>query len=168
MKVLYLLRHGKSSWDNASLSDFERPLNKRGNRSADVMGRELASRGVSPDVIYSSPSVRTRETLEIIAPLLEYPFENIRFEERLYLAPAEFLIDFILHIDDSLDEVLLCGHNPGMEETARFFLGKRAEKFPTCAFLEVRFAGDSWRRVGPGLVKRQVFLYPRMFEDGEE
>lgn len=166
MKILYLLRHAKSGWDNAELDDSERPLSRRGVRNAALMGRELKERGIRPAAVFSSSSRRTRETLEIIAPVLGFPLERVRFEDALYLAAEKTLIDFILHLDDGLDEVMFCGHNPGLEETARFFLGKKAEKFPTCAFLEIRFAGDSWRRAAPDTVKKKVFLSPAMFGDG--
>jgi phosphohistidine phosphatase len=168
MKILYLLRHAKSKWDDSGGSDFERPLNRRGIKGAEVMGKVLAERGVRPDGIFSSSSARTRETLGIIAPLVGYSYDHVRFSDILYLAPAERILELVRSLDDSLEEVLICGHNPGMEETARHYLGRQAESFPTCGFMELKFSGNSWKKTGPAAVKSHVFLYPRMFGAGEE
>jgi phosphohistidine phosphatase len=168
MKILYLLRHAKSKWDDSGKSDFERPLNKRGIKGAEIMGGVFAERGIKPDGMLSSSSARTRETLAIIAPMVGFPFDDVRFTDELYLAPADRILSMVRSLDDSLEEVLICGHNPGMEETARHYLGRQAGNFPTCGFLEIKFSGDAWKKTGPKAVKSHVFLYPRMFCGGED
>src|SRR4029434_8634311 len=83
MKTLFLIRHAKSSWDDAALSDKDRPLDDRGKRDAPKMGKRLAKRDVKPDLILSSPAVRARTTAEIIAKKLDYKRNDIVGEDLL-------------------------------------------------------------------------------------
>ncbi len=86
MKHLFLIRHAKSSWDHAELSDFDRPLNKRGKRDAPMMGRRLAKRGVNPDLILSSPAKRALKTARIIGSEIGSPKGDIHTDKRIYEA----------------------------------------------------------------------------------
>jgi phosphohistidine phosphatase len=85
MKILFLLRHAKSSWDDARLSDFERPLNERGLRVAPQMGKFMSERGFAPDLILSSPAARARETARLVKESANFQSE-IRFEPKIYEA----------------------------------------------------------------------------------
>src|SRR5437899_11500650 len=95
MKTLFLVRHAKSSWDDTALPDKDRPLNDRGKRDAPKMGERLAKRGVTPDLILSSPAKRALETAQIIAKKLDYKLADIVVDERLYATGADDLLDVI-------------------------------------------------------------------------
>jgi len=166
MKRLYLLRHAMAGRDDSGAGDFRRSLSPRGMGDAAAMGRALAGRDVRPEAVFSSPSFRTRETLEIIAPLMGFPFGEVRFRDLLYLAPREDLVSFIRGLDDRWDRVFLCGHNPGLEEAGAFFLRGGTGGFPPCSFREIGFAADSWRGAGPETAKGKAFLTPGMLEPG--
>ena len=84
MKTLYLARHAKSSWKYPDLDDFERPLNKRGRRNAPFMGKILKNLKVTPDLITSSPANRAAMTARIMADIIKYPLEKIRYSENIY------------------------------------------------------------------------------------
>ncbi len=161
MRILYLLRHAKADWTDSSLSDFERPLNKRGRRSAELVGKALAERSILPGKVLCSPAVRARETMEIIAPLVGFPIEDVEFEDSLYLAPRDLIVDTVSGADDSFESVLLCAHNPGIEEAGRFFLPGLEADFPTCAFLALAFDVSSWKEIGRGPVGEHAFLTPK-------
>jgi len=111
MKTLYLLRHAKSSWDDASLTDRERPLAPRGERDAAQMSKRLSQLRVQPDLILSSPAARALATAKIVAKGLDGKTTKITPVDRLYAATRDTLIAVIEALDDQLGHVLLVGHN---------------------------------------------------------
>src|SRR5271154_5359778 len=112
MKTVYLLRHAKSSWDDTSLPDFERPLNKRGEKSAPVVGEEMKKRGVKPDLVICSPAKRTKQTAKLALKEAKIDSE-ILYDERVYLATDSQLLSLLKELNDKVRSVLLIGHNPG-------------------------------------------------------
>ena len=154
MKTLGLLRHAKSDWDDVALRDFDRGLNDRGRRGAAVMGRHIRDHGVAFDLIIASPAERVRGTLE--AARLKLP---VRWEEHVYLADSDALIELLRAIDGEPDAVLLVGHNPGLQELVfdlvapeheNDLFGEVAEKYPTATFAVLELAIDRWADCTPG------------------
>lgn len=151
MKRLLLLRHGKSDWNNRDQPDNERPLNDRGQRAAALMGAYLRQRGLTPDLILSSPSVRTRETAAkvMLALQAEVPLE---FRSVLYLADTRTIMEQVRGAADTVKTLLVIGHNPGMQLAAlKLSAGDPAgrrddieEKFPTAALAVIEFDIDHW------------------------
>jgi phosphohistidine phosphatase len=148
MKVLTLIRHAKSSWDDPTLPDMERPLNGRRKHDAPMMGKRLAKRGVSADLVVSSPAVRALTTTEIIAKELDYPRKAIVVDDRLYGAGAEALLAVIREQDDALKRVMVCGHNPELDELAERLSQGEIAHMPTCAIVELTFDTKSWSHMG--------------------
>jgi len=148
MKLLTLIRHAKSSWDDPMLTDRDRPLNKRGKRDAPTMGKRLAQRGAQPDAIVSSPAVRARETAEAIAREIAYPREAIQFDERLYGADPFEWLQVVQGLDDSLERVMCLGHNPGLTDFVNTLSPRPIDNVPTCGVVAMRFDVNEWRRVG--------------------
>ena len=160
MNTLFLIRHAKSSWDNAALPDKERPLNDRGRRDAPKMGERLAKRDVKPDLILSSPAVRALSTAEIIAEKLNYRRKDIVVTERLYAAEVDDLLDVIRQLGDELKCVMLFGHNPEFTELAHRLSGEIAH-MPTCAIAEFTFDAKSWSGID-SIKPAQILLdYPK-------
>lgn len=115
MKTLLILRHAKSDWADARLSDHDRPLNKRGKTDAPRMGELLREHDLIPDLIVSSTALRARQTAELVAEGCGYEGE-ILLTRDLYLAgPEEYLESIHLHAEDEAT-VMVVGHNPGMED----------------------------------------------------
>ncbi len=146
MKTLLLLRHAKSSWDDASLPDHDRPLSKRGLRDAPRMGQLLTAERLVPDLILSSTAVRALHTAALVAQACRYNRE-LRTLPELYLAEPAGYLAVVREFDESHERVMLVGHNPGMEELVVSLTG-RAERMPTAALAHVRFAIDRWPEVG--------------------
>jgi len=165
MKVLTLLRHAKSGWDDPALRDFDRPLNPRGRRAAATVGREMRRLGLGFDVVVASPARRVIETLEEI----EKAFGTLapRYDQRLYLAPAETLLEIARETGDEAESLLLVGHNPGLEElvlrlSANGALRCEAEvKYPTATLAQMRFDVASWRQLREGGATLARFVRPR-------
>ena len=145
MKRLFILRHAKSSWDDASLSDFERPLNDRGLEAAPFMGRYMAEHGYLPKAIVSSPARRAKETAELIKANAGIGGE-IRFDDRIYEASPNTLRQVAAELSDDLDSALIVGHNPGIEGFIRYLSGQ-IEPMPTAAVAVIDLDIDSWRKI---------------------
>jgi phosphohistidine phosphatase len=161
---LLLIRHAKSSWDDASLPDRERPLAGRGRKAAERMGAHLRNEGLRPDVVLCSPSRRTRETLE----LLKFSGAEVTYVDELYGASAHDLLASAREVRDDAEVVAVVGHNPGVQdlsiELARDDAAEEAlrlrQKFPTCA-VAIFDVDGTWREVATGRVRLASFVVPK-------
>ncbi len=146
MKTLYLVRHAKSSWDDPTLADHDRPLNERGKRDAPKMGERLAQRGTKVDLIISSSAARALATAQAIAEKIGYDQTHIMVDRRLYATQVSALLYLIQELDDQHERVMLFGHNPEFTDLARFF-DSGIDELPTCAVVEMTFEVDRWSEV---------------------
>ncbi len=161
MKTLYLIRHAKSSWDNTELSDFERPLNKRGNRDAPFMANLLKSKNIQPDLLVSSSSLRAYSTAEYFAKEFNYPIEKIKTDERIYEATSKIIVEVIKEIEDSFSTVFLFGHNPGLSNIANIISDKLIEPMPTCCVAGFELKVNSWKELERHCGKHVLYEYPK-------
>lgn len=161
MKELTLVRHAKSSWKNSTLDDHERPLNKRGEQDAPMMGARLAKRNYRPDLIMSSSAVRALETARIISKKLGYRRQDIVVEERLYGASVRDLLAVIGKVDDSVNRVMLFGHNPGLTELANRLSSRQIDNLPTCGVVQLECDTHSWALVGDVTVREVFYEIPK-------
>lgn len=164
MKRLHVLRHAKSSWDDRSLADHDRPLAPRGRRAASRMAQWIAEHDVRPQLVCCSTAVRARETLDRILPSLGDV--AVRQEPSLYMASVEGLLDVVRELPD-VDEVMLVGHNPGLEALTVLLARPSAErdrvheKLPTGALVTLELAVDAWTRVDAGAGTISTLVLPR-------
>jgi phosphohistidine phosphatase len=147
MKRLLILRHAKSSWKDERLSDFERPLNKRGQFDAPRMGRLLAQRDLTPQLIISSAAKRARLTAEAVAAASGYT-EDIYLTRDLYLASPEEYIDVLSEQGAGHDTVMVVGHNPGIEDLLELLIDYW-ERMPTAALANVELPIIDWHELTP-------------------
>lgn len=119
-RELFILRHAKSDWSDAAQSDFDRPLNRRGEKDARTMGEWMREHYLYPAIILASPALRARQTVVGIGRALEIPDEKIRFDERLYLAPLQTLLKILAGVPIEYNSVMLVGHNPGLDELVSY------------------------------------------------
>jgi phosphohistidine phosphatase len=148
MKHLYLIRHAKSSWADSRLSDFDRPLNKRGKRDAPIMGQRLAARSVSFDLLLSSSAKRARRTAECIAVETGYNRDDIVYDKNVYDADLSVLLSLIHQIDDTVQSLALVGHNHVITECAEWLTGRRIINIPTSGIAAISFNADRWDDIG--------------------
>jgi phosphohistidine phosphatase len=164
---LLLMRHAKSSWDDASASDHDRPLAKRGRSAAERMGAHLKRAGLLPDLVLCSSALRTRQTLE----RLQLPETDTRFEGPLYGASDRGILAVIHETGGDAETILVLGHNPGMQDLAVDLTGadpgeeasRLRERFPTGA-LAVFETDEAWRDLAARHARLASFVVPRDLE----
>ena len=159
MKTLFLLRHAKSSRDDPTLRDFDRPLNDRGKDDAKLMGRHLRDQQIVPDAAISSPAKRARQTTEIFLKAADVALAA-SFDERIYEAGVEQLLAVVSEIDQSQNIVLLIGHNPGFEDFAESLTGQYS-RLPTATLAGIELSVEQWRDVRPRSGKLRLLVTPK-------
>jgi phosphohistidine phosphatase len=169
MKRLTLLRHAKSDWDDPVARDFDRPLNRRGERAALLMGQFARTRKMRFDMLVASPAVRVVQTLETFFSGFGEALDA-RWDRRIYLASSATLFEVLRDIPDAVDCALMAGHNPGLEELVLDLvpddeaspLREDVEvKFPTASLAVMDLAIDSWADVADGVASLVGFTRPR-------
>jgi phosphohistidine phosphatase len=165
LKHLYLLRHAKSSWDEPNLADYDRPLAPRGHKATVLIAAHLRKKKIAPVLVLCSPARRTVETFRSIESALggEVSFQ---VERELYGASAEVLLGRLQRVADSVQSVMLIGHNPAIQELATS-LAKSSNvfeqverKYPTAALATFDFEGD-WASLSAKCVERVNFVRPK-------
>jgi len=144
MKTLTIVRHAKSSWKDSKLSDRDRPLNKRGEHDAPIMGKRVTDAGIRPSQIISSPAVRAWTTARVFAKELGYPAEFLQREDGLYLASLDNLLDVIATQDPGFNNLMLFGHNPGLTDLVNYFVPGITNNLPTAGVVSVNLESDDW------------------------
>ncbi len=149
MKTILLFRHGKSDWDADYEADRNRPLAKRGEKAASLMGRYLASLDQLPDRVICSSALRAKETVRLAAKAGKWSCP-ITFAEELYEASPEQVLHLIRESQDSLNSILLAGHEPTWSLLAGGLIGNAKVKFPTAAMARIDLAVARWKEAGFG------------------
>jgi len=166
MKHLYLLRHGKSSWDDPALADHERPLAPRGRKAARKVAACMRRSRIHPALVLCSPSRRTRETLELLGKAVE---GEVRLEPALYAADEDELLRVLRGLREPSPSVLVIGHNPGLQGLAVELAGRGdaaqlarlSEKMPTAALASISLPIESWNELAPGAGELVAYVMPR-------
>ena len=159
LRKIILLRHAKSSWEDLSLRDFDRPLSKRGMNDAKLMKVHMASLVKEIDEIYSSPSIRTSQTIKQLAP----EFSHVKYLESLYLGDVNVVLSLLESIQTRVKTVMIVGHNPCIQETTEIIWKKPVEKFPTCA-VAVFSLKNGWGKTAIPVGNLEKFIKPRDFK----
>ncbi|NDP27592.1 MAG: histidine phosphatase family protein [Flavobacterium sp.] len=156
MKNLILIRHGKSSWE-APLQDIDRPLDQRGISDVRLVATNCLKFIPSPLVLWSSSAKRAQQTALIFAQNILYPIESIVFKEELYTFDENQLEKVIKSFSNSLENVILFGHN----EAITNFVDKFGDIFvghvPTAGFVWLQFDTESWNKISSATIKKIIF-----------
>jgi phosphohistidine phosphatase len=142
---LIVMRHAKSSWDDPSQSDHERPLNGRGRKEAPEVAHRLVELGWVPDLVLSSDSERTRETWECMENVFDDTIE-VRWLESFYHGTMNDVLEALEDVDDDVECIMVLGHNPGWEGVVSWL----ASEFITMTTANAALLGadgESWDEV---------------------
>ena len=161
MRLLTLIRHGKSSWDFDGLPDDERPLNRRGRKDVPNMALRFVGQGHRPDYLLSSYATRALTTARLFARQLHYPVERIRLSEAMYECSVDDLYRIVGHLNNQHWHVCLFGHNPGFTLFANELCHEAIENIPTAGIAHIRLNIETWDKVTPGCAELASFDYPK-------
>lgn len=161
-RTLILLRHAKSDKSNMNLADINRPLEESGRKEAKEMGEYLKKNADHLDAIISSPSVRTRQTLEIICPLIGFDFSRVIWDSTLYACTPQHLQQQIMHTSFAYRTVMYVGHNPSITNVANALqTAETIDEVKTCGAVKIYFATESWSSVSSANSKFIFYAKPQ-------
>lgn len=159
---LTLLRHAKSSWSDPGLADHDRPLSKRGQRDAPMMGERLAARGARPSAILSSTARRALSTAKRVAEALDFRLDEVRSSQRLYFADTQRILQFIMEQPAEWPEIIVVGHNPGFTDLANLLLPElRLGNLVTAGYVAMDFPTDDWSEIAQVGARFLYWDYPK-------
>ena len=159
MKNLFLLRHAKSSWDDPALGDFDRPLSRRGISNAILLSKYLEKQKIFFDLVLSSPSERTQSTADLVLSYCN-PAPTIILKEGIYHASVSSLSQLIKGQDESINNLLVIGHNPGLHILIESLTHESIIKLPTCAFAKlINF--NHWKDLDAGILDLELLITPK-------
>jgi phosphohistidine phosphatase len=168
MLTLVLLRHAKSSWNDPTLTDHDRPLATRGLADAPLMGKAMAERSIEPQLVLCSSARRSRDTLDLVLPELHVQ-PKVTYEQALYHSSPEDMLDMLHAIHPDTARVMLIGHNPELQSFAldlvssgpKRFQDRLRMKYPTAALAVINFANGPWKSLAFDSGTLDLFLTPK-------
>lgn len=162
MKVLTLIRHAKSSWSDPTLSDFDRPLNRRGERDLPGLVQRIHTRGPRPDQLHYSAALRTRLTAEPLKQAFNLSDNETVCNEALYEADA-FTLSYVLRqLPDTVNHAMLVGHNPGLLELVQQLCPEAPDRLPTGAVIQLQLMISHWHALQCGCARKRWLDYPKL------
>lgn len=161
-KKILIMRHAKSSWENHSVRDFDRPLNERGNRDAPRMGRYLLEMGVVPDQIVSSPAKRAMSTIRLASMEMGFNADSIIWDEELYFRGGGAYLSAIRKMDAASQTVMAVGHYPMVDEVVSMLTGKMTNKhFGTATVACLESEIEEWQQAETGSCRLLWMIKPK-------
>ena len=157
MKTLLILRHAKSSWKYTDLADHDRPLKKRGEQAAALMGELIRRHNLTPQCILSSTAKRALNTAELVAEACHYEGRIIA-TRALYGAGPDDFVEVLRNLDDAVDLVMIVGHNPDLEMFLESLTGAM-ESLPTTALAQIALPINSWEELEEDTPGKLVHLW---------
>ena len=142
MKEIYVLRHAKSSWDNSNLSDFERPLADRGIRDAKKMSKFLKDMDLKIDKVLCSNALRAKETFDLTADGFNFEIDKATYLDKLYFGDTTTIIQDLKELDESLNNILIVGHNPTLHYLVEILTNESINRFTTCNLATISHDGE--------------------------
>ena len=157
-----LVRHAKSDWDNSDLSDFDRPLNHRGEKDAPEMAERLLKKHIEPEYLISSPALRAKTTANFFVNT--FKLAEPAYNKAIYEASQTTLLHVVNKLPDDYDFIALFGHNPGISQLLYDLTGDSFD-MPTCAVAIINFDSTSWQLVSGNTGTVEYLDYPKNDED---
>jgi phosphohistidine phosphatase len=163
-KVLHVVRHAKSSWDDSDVADVDRPLKSKGIRNAYEISRKLKLGNLIPQKIISSPADRALHTAVIFAGVFGCPFEHLEISEILYESSTEEILDLIRDTSDEYKSLMIFGHNPNVTDLVNRFIKSPVDNVPTSGVVTLIFNSEKWKTIDKKNLEGHVFNFPNKEE----
>ena len=169
MKLVYFIRHAKSSWDRPELPDHRRDLLDVGIKRTRKVAKWMINKSIAPDLIISSPATRAYRTAGIVAQFFEYPEKKIVTAPTLYPGSPEHIMETLYALPDTMQQVIIVSHNPALTELVNSFLetNKKIFNFPTSAVAGVRFDTDQWEKIELADYHVNFIISPKNIKSGK-
>ncbi|MEL4307703.1 SixA phosphatase family protein [Joostella sp. CR20] len=161
MKQLYLVRHGKSSWDY-NVADRNRPLQERGINDALLVAKHLKSNFIQPDIVFSSPANRALHTCTIFMNSLGIPLSKLQVNEQLYDFEGRAVGDFIKALDNAFSNVMIFGHNHAFTAISNIFGSETIDNLPTAGVVKINFEVQNWEDITSG--NTELIIFPKQLK----
>jgi phosphohistidine phosphatase len=159
-KILHIVRHGKSSWDNDGTADIDRTLKSKGIKNAYTMARKLKLSDLVPEKILTSPANRALHTAMIFARVLDVPLSEIEINDMFYESSGDKILELIRKSDDSCDSIMIFGHNPDFTDLVNHFIKTPVDNIPTSGAVTLKFNATSWKEIDRKNLEHQFFNFP--------
>lgn len=147
MKTLVIVQHGEAGRDDVALADTQRPLTPRGRHETAAAVTKFISLGRQPDAVVASPAKRALDTADVWLKELKIPAETLRVVPEIYEAERTDILRIVYQLDDSIDTVVLVGHDPGVTALLHHLVGRGVEKMRLSSFAVIAINVDRWDRV---------------------
>jgi phosphohistidine phosphatase len=161
MKVLLLIRHAKSSWDDITMKDFDRPLTERGKKDAPEMAERLKEKDIKIEHFISSPAKRAKRTARYFAEAFGFEKDDVQLLPNLYEPTMQAFADAVTALPDNKDVVALFSHNPGITDYVNSLTNVRVDDMPTCAVFAVGIDEKKWTDFATAEKQFLFFDYPK-------
>lgn len=161
MKTLYILRHAKASSSYSEFADIDRPLKDSGIQDAYLLGDALKQAGVNADRIVVSSAARTLHTATIVARTAHMPLDRVIIDNRLYLPSGGITLSIIRQTDDTVNSLMVVGHNPDLSEVCDELLYSFSLDLPTCGFVAITFNTDKWSSISSDNAHKEFTFFPK-------
>ncbi|MET1255705.1 SixA phosphatase family protein [Aliikangiella maris] len=163
MKIIHLIRHAKSCWDNPILADKLRPLNKRGHKDCQIMAKQIVEAGCNFKSVFVSNATRAKLTIELIQENLP----NLKFDwsiaRPLYTFDETQLLNWCQALSEELSEVVIVGHNPALTELINHLSRADLLNLPTCGYAKLHCSITTWQELHTNCAQLKMLLTPKMF-----
>jgi phosphohistidine phosphatase len=160
-RKLFIIRHGKSSWDHQGLDDIDRPLAERGIRNAAEMARRLIERQEVPQLLLSSPASRALNTALIMLRNWDLEPANLQIHDDLYDAFVEEIGQVLSGVSPEISNVAVFGHNPSFTMYTNQFLERPIDNLPTAGVAIITLESEGWNGIGRKHVTETYVDYPK-------
>ena len=164
MKQLLLIRHAKSSWDDAATHDIDRPLNDRGKKDAPKMAERLLDKKIKIEGFYTSPAKRAVATCELFVKAYDKKKKNIIEVAELYEPHMQNFFNVIKKADEDFDCIALFSHNPGITAFVNQLTDVKVDDMPTCSIFAIKIDIKKWNEFEEGEKSFWFFDYPKLKE----
>lgn len=162
MKTIYIVRHAKSSWDEPGLADHDRPLIATGIKKTNLVIDYLNSKKVMPGLMITSTARRAKDTAFLVADGLGYPQSQIIVDKKIYHASPDSILDELFSIPDSINSVMVFGHNPTLTYFVNQFLDPPIVNLPTSGVVAIEFDTDKWVEISAVKYRNRFTVFPKM------
>lgn len=150
MKILYIVRHAKSSWEYSGIEDIDRPLKKRGIKDAHLMSKFLSKKVDKPDVFITSSANRALHTAVIFCENFSFPHANLQIKRQLYSFSDGYLAKTVNALDDGFNSAIIFSHDHGINTFVNEFGNKPIAHVPTCGVIALQFEEKHWKNIKKG------------------